>query len=68
MKNLIGKNREKLKSILSSVDLCGKQNIPLRGHSDDSSHIDNDSVNCGNFQALLDYRVSAGDIIIERAF
>ena len=68
MKNLIDKNREKLKSILSSVVLCGKQNVPLRGHRDDSSHIEDVSVNCGNFQVLLDYHVSAGDIILKEHF
>ena len=45
-----------------------KANIPLRGHRDDSSHMEDDSVNCGNFQALLDYRVSAGDIILKEHF
>ena len=67
-KNLIDKNREKMKSILYSVVLCGKQNIPLRGHRDDSSHNEDDSVNCGNFQSLLNYRVSAGDIIFKEHF
>ena len=60
----IEENRAKVKSILKTVILCGKQNLPLRGHHDDSSHLDGDN-NPGNFQKLLEFRVDAGDKILE---
>ena len=28
--------KDKLKSVVNTVILCGQQNIPLRGHRDDS--------------------------------
>ena len=64
----IEKNRTKLKSILKTVILCGKHNIPLRGHRDDAKYLSNESINCGNFQALLDFRIDAGDKILEEHF
>ena len=39
-----------LEKIIDAVILCGKQNIPLRGHRDDST---SDSSNKGNFLAIL---------------
>ena len=48
--------------------LCGKQNIALRGHRDDSSYIDEASGNPGNFQALLNFRVEAGDKVLANHF
>ncbi len=46
--------------------LCGKQNIPLRGHRDDGSlFLDDESiVKNGNFRALLNYRIEAGDRVL----
>ena len=41
------KNRAALKAIIETVALCGKQNIALRGHTDDRS----------NFVFILNYRV-----------
>jgi hypothetical protein len=59
-------NRERLKPIIETVLLCGRQNIPMRGHRDDGAMdcADGKSVveNDGNFRALLRFRVSAGDI------
>ena len=49
------KNREKLKPIVEAVLLCGRQNIPLRGHRDDSKHYEDDKVNPGNFQEILKF-------------
>lgn len=37
-----------LKKIVDAIILCGKQNIPLRGHRDDTT-------NKGNFLAILQY-------------
>ena len=58
-----------LESIVKTVMLCGKQNIALRGHRDDSKYLnsENDS-NTGNFQALLDFRIDSGDKILEQHF
>ena len=33
-KKLVAKNRKKLQSIIETIILCGRQNIPLRGHHD----------------------------------
>ena len=46
--------------------VCGRQNLALRGHSDDSKYFN--SPNCGNFQALLNFRVSSGDSILKNHF
>ena len=66
MAKRIESNRVFLKSIVETVLLCGRQNIALRGHRDDSSHY-NDT-NPGNFQALLNFRVNAGDISLKNHF
>ena len=58
----IKENRLKLESILKVIILCGHQNIPLRGHRDDSGSV---SINKGNFLALIDFRCEAGDIILK---
>lgn len=60
-------NREKLASIMKTVVLCGRQNIALRGHRDNATDLDRDtpaSDNHGNFLALLNFRVEAGDTIL----
>ena len=46
---------------MKCVVLCGKQNLPLRGHRDDSQHIEDNNINSGNFQALINFRVDSGD-------
>ncbi|KAK3091798.1 hypothetical protein FSP39_022710 [Pinctada imbricata] len=43
-------NKKVLESIVDAVIFCGKQNIPLRGHRDDST---SDASNKGNFLAIL---------------
>lgn len=59
-------NRAKLLSILKTVVLCGKQNIPLR---DDPRYLSSDSSHkCGNFQALLDFTIDAGDNVLKQHF
>ena len=57
-------NRKVLRSIVSSVIFCGKQNVALRGHMESST--DNSSKNRGNFLALLDFRAEGGDEIIAK--
>ena len=44
------KNMNALRAIISTIILCGKQNIPLRGHRDDSIGT---AFNKGNFHAIL---------------
>ena len=58
-------NGKKLDSILMTVILCGRENLALRGHRDDSQHYD-DSV--GKFQALLDFAVECEDKVLEEHF
>lgn len=62
-------NRKKLTSIVDTIKLCGRLNLPLRGHRDDSkfhSEIGDYSENqVGNFIELLNFRVRAGDKILE---
>jgi hypothetical protein len=46
---------------------CGRQGIPLRGHSDTGTLAlpDGDPVvNDGNFRALLHFRIDAGDVAL----
>ena len=67
-RNTVELNRQKLRSIIKRVVLCGKQNMALRGHRDDSSHLDESSGNPGNFQAVLNFRVEAGDKVLANHF
>ena len=48
-------NREKLKPIVEAVMLCGRQNIPLRGHSDDFKSYDESKSHPGSLQAMLSF-------------
>lgn len=57
----IQRNREVLKSIIATVELCGRQGIALRGHRDDEKHLEDPDNNPGNFQTLLKFRCDAGD-------
>ena len=61
----VEENRMKLKSILKTVILCGRQNLPLRGHCDDASST---SINKGNFLALLQFRAESGDAVLAKHF
>ena len=64
----IQKNRTKLIPILKTVALCARQNISFRGHRDDSKYLQDKSINHGNFQALLNFRVDSGDKVLEEHF
>lgn len=67
----IQENREKLTSILKILIFCGRQNLSLRGHEEkkQSEILINDSnINEGNFRALLNFRIDAGDIILKKHF
>lgn len=66
-------NRERLRPIIKTILLLGRQNIPLRGHRDDGSLVCqteeedkvNSIVNQGNFRELLKFRIDAGDQLLE---
>ena len=62
----IFKNRLKLIPIIKTVLLCARQNIPVRGHRDDSKHYE--ALDSGNFQALLNFRVDSGDESLKEYF
>ncbi|CAG2224159.1 unnamed protein product [Mytilus edulis] len=63
---VVRKNREILSSVIKCVILCGRQNLPLRGHRDDSQHVGDKNTNSGNFQALLDFRIDSGEVNLKR--
>lgn len=66
--NLIANNRKKLRSIVETIILCGRQNIPLRGHRDSSVDLEStesQTVSHGNFWALLQFQISAGDVVLK---
>ena len=59
----ISNNRQKLESIIKTIVLCGRQNIAL-GHRDSALDVEIDVAgmdNHGNFVALLNFRIEAGD-------
>ena len=67
MADKIASNRQKLSSIFKTIVLCGRQNIALQGHCDNATDIEKDLAdveNHGNFRALLDFRVDAGDTLL----
>ena len=66
--NRIAENRKKIVPMIKTVGLCGRQNIPLRGHRDSSKHFSDKSKNCGNFHALLEFRIDAGDETLKNHF
>ena len=64
-------NMEKLRGIVETVVLCGKQNIPLRAHRHEDfqpGQKEKATENPGNFLALLDYRAAAGDELVAKSF
>lgn len=61
----VARNRLKLRSIIETIIFCGRQGIPLRGHRDDHTCVDSDPLaNHGNFMALLQFRIQAGDTVL----
>ena len=62
---LVKANRLKLMSILKAIVFCGKQVISLRGHHE---HGGGPKTNPGNFRALLEFRVDAGDSVLADHF
>lgn len=65
-KKQIEENRKILRPIVQAIVLCGRQNIALRGHRDDSHTYLDDNVNSGNFIEILKYgAVCAGHTLEE---
>ena len=59
-------NRLKLRSIVETIIFCGRQGIALRGHRDDHTQVESTPhSNHGNFLALLQFRVKAGDQVLD---
>jgi len=62
LRERVAANRTRLLPIVKTIMLCARQNIPLRGHIDSSTQVKADPTsNHGNFWALLNFRVDAGD-------
>ncbi|CAH1101700.1 unnamed protein product [Psylliodes chrysocephalus] len=53
-RQIIEENRKKLVPIISTILLCGKRDLALRGKEED-----------GNFEELLKFRVESGDKLLE---
>ena len=64
----IEENRKLLRPIIAAIVLCGRQNIPLRGHRDESSNYLSDDVNCGNFIEILKYGAMCAGKTVEELF
>lgn len=63
LKTTIQNNRNKIRPIIETIILCGRQGIATRGHRD-SGTIDltaEPTQNEGNFRAILRYRALGGD-------
>ncbi|KAM6145947.1 52 kDa repressor of the inhibitor of the protein kinase [Phoenicopterus ruber ruber] len=59
-------NKDYLKSLFEILILMGKQNIPLDGHNVDE--LPEGIFTSDNFQALLEYRINAGDEVLRKRF
>ena len=60
--NRVAANKKRLVPIVKTILLCGRQTFALRGHDDITKTIEaQPTSNPGNFKALLQFRVHAGD-------
>ncbi|KAH6929705.1 hypothetical protein HPB50_005154 [Hyalomma asiaticum] len=58
-------NKAKLRAIVETVVLCGRQDLALRGDKDSGRlSLEEPLQNDGNFRALLRYRANGGDTIL----
>ena len=63
---VVAENRLKLSSITATVIFCGQQALAFRGYRDDGPvPLDDSTFNRRNFQALLKFRVDAGDEVLK---
>ena len=65
---IAARNRLIIQSIAETVIFLGRQGLSFRGHRDDSSVIQDEVFESdhGNFLALLQFRVQAGDSVLEQ--
>ena len=63
-KELVAQNRKKLHSIIETIILCGRQNIPLHGHHDAGTDLERAFDGHRNFWALIQFRISSGDTLL----
>ncbi|CAI6376745.1 unnamed protein product [Macrosiphum euphorbiae] len=58
-------NRQNIKPIIEAIMLCGRQNMPLRGHIDwGRLHVDDNlQNNQGNFREIIRYRAQGDDVL-----
>ncbi|XP_071054720.1 52 kDa repressor of the inhibitor of the protein kinase-like [Onthophagus taurus] len=63
-------NRDKIKSIISTVHFLGKQNISLRGHRVYSDVVETSDVNEGNLREFIRHRIETcgDDLILKNHF
>ena len=63
----IAKYRRWVLSLIKTLMLCGRQNMPIRGHRDNLNDVESskDADHRGNFWALLHFRIDAGDAELE---
>ena len=62
----IKENEKKIIPIIKTVIFCARQNIPMRGHRDDSKHLEEPHSNPGNFQSF--FRIDSGDNLFQNHF
>ena len=69
LKEEVRKNRQILNPIVDSVIFCGRLGLPLRGHRDDAKYHPEvgkySTGGVGNFVESLNFRVRAGDEVLE---
>ncbi|XP_048873197.1 THAP domain containing 12a [Brienomyrus brachyistius] len=58
--------RDYLKSLFEILVVLGKQNIPLNGHAEEDK--ESTCFTPSNFQALLEYRINAGEEVLRKRF
>jgi hypothetical protein len=71
LSKVIKENRERLKPIIKTILLKGRQNIAFRGRRDDGRIVEDEEnplQNEGNFRQLLRFRVEAGEQFLESIF
>ncbi|CAI6351604.1 unnamed protein product [Macrosiphum euphorbiae] len=60
----VQENRKRLIPIIQCVILCGREEIPLRGHRDFGTfNIEDEQSNEGNFRAILKYRAKGDEYL-----
>ena len=63
----IPKNRRQVLSLIKTLMLCGRQNMPIRGHRDSLKDVESNpgGNHRGNYWAFLHFRIDAGDTELE---